>query len=110
MNEELKTHLTSRETWVRLLYILLFAVIYAVAEVVIAAVVVFQFFHVLATGRRNPRVLALGLALSTFVYQVLRFVTFNTDAAPWPFAEWPGGTGGDGDELRCAEERDSDGG
>ncbi|PJC68424.1 MAG: DUF4389 domain-containing protein, partial [Zetaproteobacteria bacterium CG_4_8_14_3_um_filter_59_5] len=56
----LKENLQDGASWMRLLFMLLFAVIYSVAEVVLAMVVVFQFLCVLATGRKNAQVLALG--------------------------------------------------
>lgn len=87
--EELKENLKSRNTWIRLLYMVLFALIYSVAEVVITAVVLFQFLHSLVTGRSNANARRFGESLSTFVYQILRFLTYNTEELPFPFAEWP---------------------
>ncbi|MGD8828297.1 MAG: DUF4389 domain-containing protein, partial [Gammaproteobacteria bacterium] len=65
--EELKENLKSRNTWIRLLYMVLFALIYSVAEVVITAVVLFQFLHSLVTGRSNANARRFGESLSTFV-------------------------------------------
>ena len=90
MDTTLKSHLTRRETWLRGLFILLFAVIYGIAEVVLWAVVLFQFLATLFTGERNARLLRFGAELSAFLYQVLMFVTFNRDRRPWPFDAWPG--------------------
>ena len=90
MDQSLKRHLTRRETWLRGLFIILFAVIYGIAEVVLWAVVLFQFLATLFTGERNARLLRFGAELSAFLYQVLLFVTFNRDQRPWPFDAWPG--------------------
>lgn len=90
MDDSLKRHLTRRETWLRGLFIVLFAVIYGIAEVVLWAVVLFQFLATLFTGERNARLLRFGAELSAFLYQVLLFVTFNRDHRPWPFDAWPG--------------------
>ena len=90
MDQSLKRHLTRRETWLRGLFIILFAVIYGIAEVVLWAVVLFQFLATLFTGERNPRLLRFGAQLCAFLYQVLMFVTFNRDRRPWPFDPWPG--------------------
>ncbi|MGD8644761.1 MAG: DUF4389 domain-containing protein [Chromatiales bacterium] len=91
MDEKLKQNLSARETWLRGFYIVLFTIAYMVAEVVLVAVVVFQFLATLFTGGTNERLLKLGQSLSTFVYQILRYVTFNTDARPYPFGAWPKG-------------------
>jgi hypothetical protein len=89
MNEELKQNLTRSGTWQRLLYVILFAVIYTVADIVLATVFVVQFGFVLITGRRNRNLLDFGASLSRFMYDVLRYFTFNSDDAPFPFQPWP---------------------
>ena len=91
MSDELKEHLKERKTWLRGLYMLLFAIFYAVAEIVITAVVIFQFLLALFTGKSNERLLKLGQSLSTYVYQILQFWTFNSDYHPYPFGAWPKG-------------------
>jgi hypothetical protein len=89
MNDEAGSDSDGRAIWKRALFMLLFAVIYSIAEIVVLLVVVFQFLCVLITGDRNPRVLELGQSLSTFVYEILRFVTFNSERMPFPFDVWP---------------------
>ena len=91
MSDELKEHLKERKTWLRGLYMLLFALFYTVPEIVITAVVIFQFLLALFTGKANERLLKLGQSLSTYVYQILQFLTFNSDYHPYPFGAWPKG-------------------
>lgn len=91
MNDDVKDNIRETKTWMRALYMLLFAVIYAVSEVILTAVVVFQFLLVLFTGKTNSRLLKLGQSLSTFIYQILQFLTFNSEAMPYPYGEWPKG-------------------
>jgi hypothetical protein len=91
MSDELKAHLKERGTWLRGLYMLLFAIFYTIAEVVITAIVIFQFLLALFTGSSNERLLKLGQSLSTYVYQILQFLTFNSDYHPYPFGAWPKG-------------------
>lgn len=86
-----KDNVTRRETWQRLLYIVLFAFIYTVAEIVLAAVVVVQFGFELIAGRRNRSLLELGAGLARYAYEILLYVTYNTERRPYPFAEWPHG-------------------
>jgi hypothetical protein len=89
MNTELKQSLTARATWLRGLFIIIFAVIYCVAEVLLTAVVVFQFLATLFTGETNARLRLFGLSLAAFIYQIVSFVTFNSDEKPFPFGPWP---------------------
>ncbi len=89
MSEEMKSHLKDMDTWKRLLFMLLFVVIYNVAEILIAVVVLFQVIATLFTGSRNRRVLEFGAQLSTYIYEILQYLTYNSDEVPFPFAEWP---------------------
>jgi len=91
MKPELKQHLTASDTWIRGLYIVIFAVIYSVTDVVLTAVVVFQFLATLFTGETNARLRAFGASLSAFIYQIVAFMTFNSDEKPFPFSPWPEG-------------------
>ena len=75
------------ETWLRGLFMLLFAVLYTIAEVVVTAVVLLQFLIVLVTGERNERLTGLGERLSVYVYDVLRFLTYNSEQRPFPFSD-----------------------
>lgn len=92
MDEELKKHIREPKTWMRGLYILLFLVCYSVAKIIIFAIILFQFVLTVITGKTNERLVKLGLSLSTYSYQILTFLTFNTDYHPYPFGEWPSGT------------------
>jgi len=78
-----------RDAWMRVLFVLLFALLYMVAEVVVLVIVVVQFGFVLITGARNANLLAFSANLSEYMYRILRFVMFNSDERPFPFADWP---------------------
>ena len=92
MNPELKQRLTAGATWMRGVYILIFSIIFSVTEVVLGAVVVFQFLATLFTGATNARLQAFGLSLAAFIYQIVAFITFNSDKKPFPFGPWPEST------------------
>jgi uncharacterized protein DUF4389 len=85
-----KPHWKERETWSRGLFMLLFALVFWVAEFLLAMTAVFQFGFVLFTGRANERLLTFSDDLSRLFYQLVRYLTFNTDERPFPFADWPG--------------------
>ena len=88
----LKRNLKSRSTWLRLFFMLVMVLLYSVSRVVVTAVVVLQFFWVLFTGETNKRLENLGQALATYTYQIICYLTFNTDERPFPFdADWPTG-------------------
>lgn len=89
MNSQIKTNLTQTSTWLRGAFMLLFVLIYSVAEMVLAAVVLFQFISALLAGRPNSRLLDFGHSLSIFLYQIFLYLTYNTEDKPYPFASWP---------------------
>lgn len=86
-------HLKSRATWLRLLFMIVMLVLYAISRIVVTAVIVIQFLHVLLTGEKNDRLLTLGQSLATYTYEVVAYLTFVTDVRPFPFdADWPSGS------------------
>lgn len=91
MQSELKQRLSAKATWMRGLYIVLFAVIFGLTEVVLCAVVILQFLLALFTGEPNARLRVFGLSLAAFVYQIVAYITFNSDERPFPFSPWPEG-------------------
>ena len=91
MSNEVKDNLKSQSTWKRGLYMLLYLIFSRIAEIVMGVIILFQFLLKLFTGETNERLLKLGQGLSTYVYQVFQFLTFNTEYHPYPFGAWPKG-------------------
>jgi hypothetical protein len=89
MNEELKSRLTSGQIWLCGAFILLFGLLWAVAEIVLVAVVLLQFFYLLFSGEKNDRLLHFGHTLAIYFGQIGQFVTFNSEEKPFPFTGWP---------------------
>lgn len=91
MSNDIKHNIKQQSTWKRGLYILLFAFLYGIADVILFAVVLFQFFHKLFTGDTNDRLQQLGQSIGTYIYQIIQYLTFNSDYHPYPLGEWPQG-------------------
>ena len=89
MNEEVKQSMTTT-TWIRGLYMLLFAFIYSLAEAVVVFICIFQFIVKLARGEISHRWLALSQQVCDFMLQILHYETFKTDVKPFPYSDWPG--------------------
>ncbi|MCW8831646.1 MAG: DUF4389 domain-containing protein, partial [Gammaproteobacteria bacterium] len=79
MSEEIKENLKQQSTWLRGLYMLMFSVFYSLAEIVLFAVVLFQFLFKLFTGETNLRLLKLGQSIATYIYQIVQYLNFNSD-------------------------------
>ena len=89
MSSEIRKNVAAENTWVRLLFMLIFGFLYYIAKVVIVAVILFQFFTVLFTGHKNEKLLKFGHELSIYIYQVFQFLTFNSEEKAFPFSDWP---------------------
>ena len=89
MDDDLKQNLTAAETWLRGLFILLFAFLLVVARIVTGAVVVIQFLFTVFTGQTNDNLRYFGASLAQFIFQTLLYVTYNSNDKPFPFSPWP---------------------
>jgi hypothetical protein len=81
--------LTNVDTWIRLAYMVLFALLVMAARLLVSIVVVVQFALVLIFGRDNENLRNLGQGLGKWVYQAIMFLTFNSNDKPFPFDDWP---------------------
>jgi hypothetical protein len=88
MNDHIKESLKDNNTWMRILYMVIFVIIFNIVEILIAALVMFQLLVLLFTGEKNQRLLGLGSLLSQYAYRILQFLTFNSEVKPYPFADW----------------------
>jgi len=91
MSDDVKQNLKNQSTWMRGLYMLLFIIFSRIAELVLGVIILFQFLLKLFTGETNERLLKLGQGISTYVYQTLQFLSFNSEYHPYPFGAWPKG-------------------
>ena len=89
MKTTLKANLTNTDTWIRLVYMILFAVIFNVAELVAGVVVLVQFLFRLITGSVNEPLQDFGRRLAIYFQEIVTFLTYHTDRKPYPFAPWP---------------------
>ena len=75
--------------WKRGLFMVLFSLLYGVAELVLSMLVFVQFVVVLVTGSANQQILRLGGSLAIYSGEILAFVAFNTEQQPFPMSDWP---------------------
>ncbi|MEH6472199.1 MAG: DUF4389 domain-containing protein [Halopseudomonas sp.] len=78
-----------QSAWMRGLMMLIFAFCLGVAKFVMFTVVIFQFLSVLFTSDTNPNLLQFGQALSRYQYQIMLFLTYNSEEQPFPVGDWP---------------------
>lgn len=89
----IEENLKSRATWTRLLFMVICYVLVTIASFVGTFVVVFGFLWLLITGEVNRQIQQAGQSLAAYIYQIVRYLTFNSDDRPFPLGEdWPSGT------------------
>lgn len=93
MKDEVKQRLQNTDTWVRVLFMLLFMFIQGGVKFLIVLLALFQFGSTILTGQANTRLLKLGRQLAMYDYQINLFLTFNSEQRPFPFSSWPSDTG-----------------
>ena len=88
-SSEIKRNIGAGESWLRLLFMVVMAVLYTVALNVIVAVAVFQWLHLLFTGRSNRNVTGFSDGLASWTQQTMRYLLVNSEVKPYPFSPWP---------------------
>lgn len=103
-NEELKSNLLSSRHWLRLIFMLLFAALLQIAGIVMWVLVILQFLFSLISGQDNRNLRQLGSSLSRYIYQTLKFLTYNSEEKPFPFSDWPSSAETNTAEANAVEE------
>ena len=80
---------SDKSTWKRAAYMLLFAILYQVSEIVIFVIVLVQFLLTVITGNRNDQLSRLSIQLGKYVRQIVDFLSYNSEEKPYPFSDWP---------------------
>ena len=85
-------NIRSKDTWLRLVFMLIMGLLLWIGMIVGICVVVLQFFWVLFTGETKKELSAVGRQLGEYAREVFLYMTYNTEERPFPFdRDWPGG-------------------
>lgn len=93
-NEKVKQNISDKNQWMRILYMILFAVILYLVMMLVAVVVIVQLLFALFSGKPNDDIADFAADLSQYVYRIVAFLTYTDDRRPFPFNNWDE----DGDE------------
>ena len=96
MDEKMVKNLKSESRWLRLAFMVLFAVVAYLAAFVVILLAIAQAVHGFITDDPNPRLLKLSAGVNQYIFQITSFLTYNSDAKPFPFSDWPGQEPGEG--------------
>lgn len=89
MSDDIVENLKQPSQWFRVAFMVVFAVVLYVVALVLTLLTVAQIFFSLLTGSDNENLRALGKDLTTYVNQILAFLTYNSDSKPFPFTTYP---------------------
>ena len=79
-----------KQSWIRIILIVVFAVVlYLAIPLVLLVLMIAQVLFVLITGESNANLRSLGAALSTYIFQIVQFMSYVTDVKPFPFSDFP---------------------
>jgi energy-coupling factor transporter transmembrane protein EcfT len=91
MTQTLKEKLSVKDKWIRLVFMILFAiVVYFVAIPLVWLIGAFQFIYSLFVGKALKTLTPFSNGLSEFIHQIMAFITYVTEEKPFPFSSWPG--------------------
>jgi len=93
----MKERLKDESFWLRLPFMLLFFFAWRLAEFVLLGVIFVQVIFRLFKGEPQEQLLQFGSQLTRFSYQTFRYLTFNSETKPFPFADWPEAEAADSD-------------
>ena len=89
---DMKQSIESDAFWIKTVFIIMFSVIYRILDLVVLFLVVVQWGFTLVTGQKNPALGQFSDSLATYIAQIVRYVTGNDEAKPFPFTDWPAST------------------
>jgi outer membrane biosynthesis protein TonB len=102
--DDLVGNLKESSQWIRILFMIAFAaVLYLVMAPIILVLMLAQALFALFSGKSNDNLRVMGDVISQYVYQILRFVSYNDERKPFPFSDFP--TAGAASEAKSSEQR-----
>ena len=103
----MKDHQQTEFIVLRIVWMLLFLLVWWLAETLLGLTVLLQLLYRLFFAAPHARLLVFGDSLSQYMAQIGRFATFNTENKPWPFSDWPVAQATEVDALQHASSASS---
>lgn len=74
---------------IRVLYVILFYVIYGLTDVVFALIAIVQTVLNLFGGGPSMTLKLFGASLGLYVKQIADYLSYASEEKPFPFSDWP---------------------
>lgn len=89
MDKELKENLMMVDKWLRLFFMIVFAIVNYVVQFLIWALSAIQFIFVLFVSKPNDNLLRFTKGLTAYSYHIMQYLAYNVEEKPFPFSAWP---------------------
>ena len=74
---------------IKVLYLILFYMIYGLTDLALIVIVVAQTLLKLFTGEPSESLKDFGRSLGTYVKQISEYLSYASERKPFPFSDWP---------------------
>lgn len=89
IEKTLKEKLSVKDKWFRVIFMVLFICIQWITKVIVWIILIFQFLYSLFTGKPLKTLIPFSDSLSTYIKEIIAFLTYVTEEKPFPFNHWP---------------------
>ncbi len=83
--EELKRNILSLSQWIRILYMVFYAIACWVLTIILPVIIIAQILISLITGRNNENLRTVGKKIADYFYDMLNYLVYASEEKPWPF-------------------------
>ncbi|MBU2097610.1 MAG: DUF4389 domain-containing protein [Gammaproteobacteria bacterium] len=89
MSDDMVSNLKKPSAWFRVLFMAGFVIALYVTGIILLVLMLAQVIFSLLTGEDNINLRRLGAGLSSYVNQILSYLTYNSEQKPFPFLPFP---------------------
>jgi len=83
--------LSRKKMGIRLLYTIMYLIIFEILKTLIQVTVLFQYVYLLITQNYSHPLRTFSNKMATYAYKIIRYATLNDNVRPFPFQEFPEG-------------------
>lgn len=87
--EDLKRNVADKDTWLRLVYMVVLAVAFYFGSGLLFAIALLQFLAKLFSGKVLDGLLDFGINLASYLAQIAQYLSFSSNEKPFPFGPFP---------------------
>tara|TARA_R110001592_G_scaffold319321_1_gene596870 strand:- start:22796 stop:23188 length:393 start_codon:yes stop_codon:yes gene_type:complete len=91
---------------VKILYLILFYLIYRITDLVLLAVMLIQVGLNIFSGEPSESIKMFGKSLGAYLQQISEFLSYASEEKPFPFSDWPELGAAQSESLKSATDLD----